>query len=142
MIDFFNLYDSVISDEEETTATNHDDEDENKSSEDSGQEIDDREIELLMLTLPRMGRVFNEQKDDEHFMTSDEINHIANNDINLARRAIPRFGKRAIPRFGKRAIPRFGQKMEKKRTKKKKQFLMLNVSSFQLFKFHFTVSIN
>lgn len=111
MIDFFSLYDSVISDEEETTATNHDDhddEDENKGSEDSGQEIDDREIELLMLTLPRMGRVFNEQKSDEHFMTSDEINHIANNDINLARRAIPRFGKRAIPRFGKRAIPRFG----------------------------------
>lgn len=93
LIDFFNTYDSIMSDEER---------DENLSD----QEIDDREIELLMLTLPRMGRLFKDE--DGTDLTSDEISEIANNEIKLFRRAIPRFGKRAIPRFGKRAIPRIG----------------------------------
>ena len=93
LIDFFNTYDSIMSDEER---------DENLSD----QEIDDREIELLMLTLPRMGRLFKDE--DGTDLSSDEIKEMANNEIKLFRRAIPRFGKRAIPRFGKRAIPRIG----------------------------------
>ena len=86
------MYDSLVSAEEQ---------DENLSE----QEIDDREIELLMLTLPRMGRVLKEDGSD---FTSQELKEVVNNNAKMFKRAIPRFGKRAIPRFGKRAIPRFG----------------------------------
>lgn len=98
LIDFFNMYDSVMTSDEENT-----DHDENISE----QEIDDREIELLMLTLPRMGRLF---KDEPIELTSEEIKNVLsnNNEIKNLKRAIPRFGKRAVPRFGKRAIPRIG----------------------------------
>ena len=57
------MYDSLVSQEER---------DENMSE----QEIDDREIELLMLTLPRMGRVLNEDGID---LTSQELKDIVNN---------------------------------------------------------------
>lgn len=98
LIDFFNMYDSILTSEEKE---HHD---ENLSE----QEIDDREIELLMLTLPRMGRELKEGTDETIELNSDELPSISNHPIKLLRRAIPRFGKRALPRFGKRAIPRLG----------------------------------